>query len=77
MTEDAPPKRRKGLFRHVGPALILATVVIGPGSLTLSTMAGSLYGYALLWVPVLGTVLMMVYTWCAARIGLVTGQHAF
>ena len=78
MTKTPPPQaHRRGLFHHVGPALILATVVIGPGSLTLSTIAGSLYGYALLWVPVIGTVLMMVYTWCAARIALVTGRTLF
>ena len=76
-TENPPPKRRKGLLRHVGPALILATVVVGPGSLTLSTIAGSLYGYALLWVPVVATALMVVYTRCAARIGLVTGRTLF
>ena len=77
VTEGPTQKRRKGLFRHVGPALILATVVIGPGSLTLSTIAGSLYGYGLLWVPVSATALMVVYTWCAARIGLVTGRTLF
>ena len=76
-TEGPPRKRRKGLLRHVGPALILATVVIGPGSLTLNTIAGGLYGYTLLWVPVAATVLMVVYTWCAARIGLVTGRTLF
>jgi manganese transport protein len=62
------------LFRHVGPAFILATVVIGPGSLALNTIAGSAYGYRLLWAPVAATVLMLTYTWLSARIGLVTGK---
>jgi len=64
-------------LRRVGPALVLAAVVIGPGSITLSTIAGSLYGYRLLWVLVCSTVFMIVYTQMAARIGLVTGQTLF
>ncbi|XVH33169.1 Nramp family divalent metal transporter (plasmid) [Haloferacaceae archaeon DSL9] len=67
-------KRR---LRAIGPALLLAAVVVGPGSITLSTIAGSLYGYQLLWVPVVATFFMIVYTWMAARIGLVTGDTLF
>ena len=64
-------------LKQVGPALILATVVLGPGSLALNTIAGSLYGYQLLWVPVIATIFMVTYTWMSARIGLVTGQTLF
>lgn len=64
-------------LRHIGPALVLATVVIGPGSLSLNTIAGSLYGYSLLWVPLAATILMMVYTWISASIVLVTGETLF
>ena len=61
----------------VGPALLLAAVVVGPGSIALSTIAGGTYGYTLLWVPVAATVFMITYTWMAARIGLVTGGTFF
>lgn len=61
-------------IRMIGPALVLAAVVVGPGSIALSTIAGSLYGYQLLWVPIVATVFMITYTWMAARIGLVTGE---
>jgi len=64
-------------LKILGPALVLAAVVLGPGSLTLSTIAGSLYGYQLLWIPVIATVFMLVYTWMSAKIGLVTGQTLF
>ncbi|WP_255171494.1 Nramp family divalent metal transporter [Natrononativus amylolyticus] len=64
-------------FKAMGPALVLAAVVVGPGSIALSTIAGSLYGYQLLWVPVIATVFMITYTWMAARIGLVTGDTLF
>lgn len=70
------PSLREAL-RKLGPALILATAVLGPGSLTLHTMAGGRYGYRLLWVPVVATVLMAVYTWLSARVALVTGETLF
>ncbi|MCL7417636.1 MAG: Nramp family divalent metal transporter, partial [Halalkalicoccus sp.] len=64
-------------IRAIGPALVLAAVIVGPGSIALSTIAGSLYGYQLLWVPIIATVFMITYTWMAARIGLVTGETLF
>lgn len=64
-------------LRALGPALVLAAVVVGPGSIALSTIAGGTYGYALLWVPVAATAFMITYVWMAARIGLVTGDTVF
>ena len=64
-------------LKKIGPALVLAAVVLGPGSITLSTNAGSSYGYRLLWVLVMTTIFMITYTWMSARIGLVTRQTLF
>lgn len=74
-----PPRTKGGrrLLRKLGPALVLASVVFGPGSLTLHTLAGSLYGYRLLWVPAAATVLMIVYTRLCGRLALVTGRTLF
>lgn len=69
--------RFRRLLENIGPALVLATVVIGPGTLALNTIAGSTYGYTLVWVPVAATILMLIYTWTSARIGLVTGKTLF
>lgn len=80
MGETARPTASGSVFdrlRALGPALVLAAVVVGPGSIALSTIAGSLYGYQLLWVPVVATAFMITYTWMAARIGLVTGDTIF
>lgn len=63
--------------KAIGPALFLAAVVVGPGSIALSTIAGSLYGYSLIWVPVIAIAFMIVYVWMAARIGLVTDETLF
>lgn len=67
-------RRLKTLIRQIGPTLILAAVVIGPGSLTLSTIAGSTYRYQLLWATVVATFFMIIYVWLSARISLVTGD---
>jgi Mn2+/Fe2+ NRAMP family transporter len=64
-------------LKKIGPALVLAAVVLGPGSITLSTIAGSLYGYRLLWVLLCATVFMITYTLMAARIGLVSRKTLF
>lgn len=64
-------------YSRIGPALILATVVVGPGSLTLHTIAGASFRYQLLWVPVVGTLFMIAYTHTAARISLVTRRTLF
>src|SRR5690606_30026286 len=61
-------------LRSLGPGIITAALVFGPGSLTLTSKLGSLYGYDLLWVLVVSTILMMSFTSMGARIGLATNQ---
>ncbi|MBN2132549.1 MAG: divalent metal cation transporter [Sedimentisphaerales bacterium] len=60
-------------WRSVGPALITACVVFGPGSLLISSKIGATHGYELLWLLVLTGVLMGTYMTTAARIGVVGG----
>jgi manganese transport protein len=48
--------------------------VFGPGSLTVSSKLGALYGHSLLWVILVSTCLMMAFTSMGARIGLATSQ---
>lgn len=61
-------------FRSLGPAFITAALVLGPGSLTVSTNIGALYGYDLIWLLALTTLCMMVFTSMSARIGMSTGD---
>ena len=64
----------KKWWRSLGPGIITAALVFGPGSLTLTSKLGSLYGYDLFWVVVVATVLMLSFTSMGARIGLATNQ---
>lgn len=59
----------KGLLRRLGPGLITASVVLGPGSIIASSRAGAEQGYRLLWVLAAAGVFMAVYTSMGARLG--------
>jgi manganese transport protein len=60
-------------WRSIGPALITACVVFGPGSLLISSNVGANHGFDLLWLLLLTGVLMGTYMTTAARIGVVGG----
>ena len=63
-------KKIKDIIRSVGPGFIIASVVLGPGSITVASRIGSEYGYAFLWVIVLATIFMITYTSMSARFGV-------
>lgn len=72
-SESTTPETRTPWWRSLGPALITACVVFGPGSLLISSNVGAKYGYELLWMLLLTGVLMGTYMTTAARIGVVGG----
>ena len=61
-------------FRHSGPGAMVAAAFIGPGTVTVCTLAGVDFGYGLLWAMLLSVLATMVLQEMAARVGLVTGQ---
>lgn len=58
----------------VGPGLVTAAVVLGPGSITVSSKCGALMGYSVLWTVLTAAVMMIVYTVMGARIGMVSSD---
>jgi len=60
----------KKFFKVVGPGFIIASVVLGPGSITTASKIGSEYGYSLLWVIVLAAIGMVMYTTMSGRFGV-------
>lgn len=60
-------------YRTIGPALITACVVFGPGSLLISSKVGATFSYDLLWLLILTGVLMGTYMTMSARIGVTGG----
>jgi len=59
---------------RIGPGIITACVVIGPGSILSSSKVGATNGFALSWVVVLAVGFMMVYMMLGARLGVAAGQ---
>tara|TARA_R110002050_G_scaffold223672_2_gene359539 strand:+ start:10900 stop:12123 length:1224 start_codon:yes stop_codon:yes gene_type:complete len=57
-------------IKSFGPAFILASVVLGPGSITVASSIGSDSGYKLLWVVAVSAIVMIVYTTMGVRYGL-------
>lgn len=72
--EKTIPKNR--WWHSFGPALITACVVLGPGSLLVSSNIGAQYGYDLLWIFALTGIFMGAYVTMAARIGVAGGSSA-
>ncbi len=57
-------------FKNLGPGLITAALVFGPGSLTVTTKLGAGFSTQLLWVIVVAVIFMIAYTRLSAAIGL-------
>lgn len=58
------------LLALMGPAFVVGAWQFGPGNLTSAVQAGSGFGYALLWVIAISTVLMLVFTDMSVRIAI-------
>ena len=56
----------------LGPATLVTAAFIGPGTVTLCSLAGAQYGYLLLWTMVLSVVVTIVLQNMAAKLGLLT-----
>ncbi|MFK2820891.1 Nramp family divalent metal transporter [Flavobacteriaceae sp. LMIT009] len=62
----------KNWFKNIGPGPLVAAAFIGPGTVTLCTLAGVDFGYALLWAMVLSIVATVVLQEMAARLGIIS-----
>ena len=56
----------------IGPAFVAGAWQFGPGNLTTAMNAGALYGYTLIWVIIVSTILMIFLTDMSVRLGIRT-----
>lgn len=63
---------RRPWYRRIGPGLITACVVVGPGSIMTSSTVGANAGYSMLWVVIISVAFMLMYMTLGAKLGLVT-----
>ena len=62
-------------FRDIGPGALIAAAFIGPGTVTLCTIAGASFGYSLIWAIVLSIFSTIVLQEMSLRIGLITKMN--
>ena len=61
------------IARHIGPGLLVTVGFIDPGNWASNMAAGSQFGYALLWIVTLSTIMLIVLQHNAAHLGIATG----
>ena len=61
------------IFKYIGPGLLVTVGFIDPGNWASNLAAGAQYGYALLWMVTLSTVMLIVLQHNVAHLGIATG----
>ena len=59
----------------IGPGILIAAAFIGPGTVTLCTIAGASFGYSLIWAIILSIFSTIVLQEMSLRIGLITKMN--
>lgn len=61
------------LFKYIGPGLLVTVGFIDPGNWASNFAAGSEFGYTLLWVVTLSTVMLIILQFNVTQLGIATG----
>jgi len=73
------PNHKPGLgaadiFKFIGPGLLVTVGFIDPGNWAANIAAGSQFGYTLLWMVTLSTIMLILLQHNVAHLGIVTGD---
>jgi Mn2+/Fe2+ NRAMP family transporter len=71
----SPP--RKSSWKYIGPGIVVAATGVGAGDLVATLVAGSNFGYTLLWAAVVGCLVKISLAEAAGRWHLSTGRTLF
>ncbi|RKD90164.1 Nramp family divalent metal transporter [Mangrovibacterium diazotrophicum] len=61
------------IFKFIGPGLLVTVGFIDPGNWASNLAAGAQFGYSLLWMVTLSTIMLIVLQHNVAHLGIVTG----
>ncbi|MEU9660193.1 Nramp family divalent metal transporter [Streptomyces chartreusis] len=67
----------KSRWRYIGPGIVVAATGVGAGDLVATLIAGSNFGYTLLWAAVIGCLVKISLAEAAGRWHLSTGRTLF
>lgn len=62
----------KRWFKNIGPGTLVAAAFIGPGTVTLCSIAGANFGFSLLWAMLISILATIFLQEMAARLGIIT-----
>ena len=65
--------RAREVFKYIGPGILVTVGFIDPGNWASNVAAGASYGYSLLWMVTLSTLMLIVLQHNAAHLGIVSG----
>lgn len=68
-----PNALARDLLKYLGPGILVTVGFIDPGNWAANVAAGSDYGYTLLWMVTLSTIMLIILQHNAAHLGIVTG----
>lgn len=68
---------RKSSWKYIGPGIVVAATGVGAGDLVATLVAGSSFGYTLLWAAVVGCLVKISLAEAAGRWHLATGRTLF
>ncbi len=71
------PPPRKSSWKYIGPGIVVAATGVGAGDLVATLIAGSNFGYTLLWAAVVGCLVKISLAEAAGRWHLSTGRTLF
>ena len=61
------------IFKYIGPGLLVTVGFIDPGNWASNLAAGADYGYTLLWMVTLSTLMLIILQHNVAHLGIATG----
>ena len=59
-------------LKNIGPGSVIAAAFIGPGTVTMCSLAGAKFGYSLIWALLISVLLTLYIQLTAVRIGMRT-----
>ncbi|KOF57231.1 MULTISPECIES: Nramp family divalent metal transporter [Clostridium] len=72
--EHKPGFGARDFLKYVGPGLLVTVGFVDPGNWASNVSAGADYGYKLLWMVTLSTIMLIILQHNAAHLGIVTGD---
>ncbi|MEU0130119.1 MULTISPECIES: Nramp family divalent metal transporter [unclassified Streptomyces] len=68
---------RKSSWKYIGPGIVVAATGVGAGDLVATLIAGSKFGYTLMWAAVIGCLVKISLAEAVGRWHLATGRTLF